>query len=133
MDHESEWSQVEDAFVEIEGESIPVPVMVIEHPLVADTNTINQFLRSLKGPEIEAGYRFYTDRWTWDTGHPSDRYFANIYETEHKRRKELTKSIDRIWLKNGIQRSVQKVIALIQSGSVTANDIRRWKDDSNDD
>ncbi len=101
------WTMPDDAHVEVNGESLPVPVVddftrdsIISlsdnEKNLRDLRNVNRWLKSRSDKEIAAAFQYLLDRWTWETGSATDRFFYGMLEDECKRRNILMENIKRI-------------------------------------
>lgn len=101
-----DWQPPVNIYVEVEGRDVRVPEIdeVLQDVIIDacdqdshhDYVLIVQWIIALSDNEIKAGTQYFTDRWTWDTGHPLDQFLANIFELAAARRRVLHKEIDRV-------------------------------------
>jgi hypothetical protein len=117
MELESTWNPPKDAYVEVDGDICPVPVIdddivllftYYKMEIIQDgaldncSNWMNSslmpahiaqlaadWLKSLSDAEVEGGTVYFLDRWTWDSGHDNDLLFGRLFEKERKRRNKL--------------------------------------------
>ena len=107
MSRESGWRSPKNTYVEVDGDDCPVPEideellqtilncsMHVENPRrLSDMADVLQWVKSLSDAEVEGGVVFFHEQWTWDTGHPLDRFFWRMLDHERARRQALTDSI----------------------------------------
>ena len=102
-----DWQPPVNTHVDVEGRDVRVPEIdeVLQDAIVGASESGNylrvhtplvQWITALSENEIKAGTQYFSDRWTWDTGHPIDRFLANIFELEAARRRVLHREIDRV-------------------------------------
>ena len=84
---------------------------IIHDPSHRDHLIIVQWIKSLSDNEIKAGTQYFTDRWTWDTGHPLDQFLANIFALENARRRELHREIDRVMRTPDMAARLKRILA----------------------
>lgn len=101
------WLPPENTYVEVDGKDVQVPEIdeLLHDSIIGASESIDhhrdqiliiQWLKSLEGNEVRAGAQYFTDRWTWDTGHPLDQFLAHVFELEAARRRILMREIDRV-------------------------------------
>ena len=102
-----DWQPPVNTYVDVEGRDVRVPEIdeVVQDAIIAardqhhhhrDCVFLVQWIKALSENEIKAGTQYFTDRWTWDTGHHIDQFLANIFALETARRRELHREIDRV-------------------------------------
>ncbi len=98
------WNMPDDAHVEVNGESLPVPEVdeftrdsIISlsgnEDNLRDLRNIRRWLHSRSDKEIAAAFQYLLDRWTWETGSATDKFFYGMLEDECKRRNILMEQI----------------------------------------
>ncbi len=101
------WTMPDDAHVEINGRTIPVPVVddftrdsIIglsdNEDNLGDLRNVIRWLKSRSDDEIAAAFQYLLDRWTWETGSATDKFFFGMLEDECKDRKILMEQIRRM-------------------------------------
>jgi hypothetical protein len=101
----SDWHPPENIYVDVEGRDIRVPEIdeFLQDAITGASESIDhhrdqllivQWIKALSEDAIKAGEQYFTDRWTWDTGHPFDHFLSNIFEIEATRRRTLMRNID---------------------------------------
>ncbi len=111
----SDWHPPKNTYVEIEGDTCPVPEIdeftlkcvldcanVENGERLGDMAEALRWLKSLSDAEVEGGTTYFLDRWTWDSGHPLDLFFGRILEKERTRRQDLTRLLDSDTVRNHV-------------------------------
>jgi len=130
------WNIPDDAHVEINGETLPVPEIddftrdsIIglsdNEDNLRDLRNVTRWLKSRDDKEIAAAFQYLLDRWTWETGNPTDRFFYGMLEDECKRRNILMENIKRIAdeFNEGSDRRLEEYIAKRALGVSTKEEI----------
>lgn len=102
-----DWQPPVNTYVDVEGRDVGVPeIDEVLQDVITNVNNewsrpgdqlfIVQWIKALSENAIKAGEQYFADRWTWDTGHPIDRFLANIFEKEAARRRTLMREIDKV-------------------------------------
>jgi hypothetical protein len=98
------WNIPDDVHVEVNGETLPVPEVddftrdsIISlsdnEDNLRDLRNVIRWLKSRSDKEIAAAFQYLLDRWTWETGSPTDKFFYGMLEDECRDRKILMEKI----------------------------------------
>lgn len=89
------WEAPVNTYVEVNGTDVQVPYPdgLIQANLVDDESLFEGWLFCLTEDELVAGFKFFYDRWNWDSGHPLDERLFRIFALEIKRRDLLEEKI----------------------------------------
>jgi hypothetical protein len=98
------WNIPDDVHVEVNGETLPVPEVddftrdsIISlsdnEDNLRDLRNVIRWLKSRNDKEIAAAFQYLLDRWTWETGSPTDKFFYGMLEDECRDRKILMDKI----------------------------------------
>ena len=103
------WYIPEDATVEVDGETVPVPqyIVTVREAIIAHAdaplpkpriynseNILRQWITSRTDVELQALRHYFLDRWTWDTGCDYDKYSNIIAEREIARRLDVKNIVE---------------------------------------
>lgn len=99
------WFPPENIYIEVDGEDVLVPeidkyLMAHVHGSIFDNRDrmeaafeVSKWVKSLGDKEVFASHQYFSDRWTWETGSPWDKFFWRVFETESNRRRDLMTDI----------------------------------------
>ena len=114
------WHPPKNVYVEYEGQDIPVPevdqfifetLTAASEDRLGDLSDLLNWLKSLTDAQVTAGHIYFSDRWTWDSGHFLDRYLSRILEHERRHRERLTRDIEAAIRKNHVMDILDEVAA----------------------
>jgi hypothetical protein len=116
--------------VDVDGEIIAMPTMdaltritvilVVDHqtttPPATDIHDIKKWAKSLSKKGMEAAYRYFLDRWTWDSGSECDRFMHHIMDAERNRRNDMAKSMAEVLTSVNFRGSIEECLEAFNTG-----------------